>query len=193
MLFRSLELGPPEPYFGIDNSVGDLDVDPEGFERLEQAGYKVGSAYTASKGADVTFLYRDELWRGADLLSLGVSSFSHVGGVHFQNEHSFESYCRRVEAREHPILRALPLDAEERLIREFVLQLKLGRLDTRYFADKFGVEVTERFAAPLERYARAGLLELAPGEIRTSREGLLRVDELLPAFFLEEHQGARYA
>ena len=42
------------------------------------------------------FVYRDELWQGADLLGLGVASFSHLGGVHFQNLPDFESYTAAV-------------------------------------------------------------------------------------------------
>jgi len=165
----------------------------EAFAALESAGYTIGSAYTAYKGEQTKFLYRDALWHGADLLSLGVSSFSHIGGVHYQNEHSFEGYLRRVEAGELPIHRALALDSDERLIREFILQLKLGTLDTSYFQDKFGVDVRSRFREALARHETDGWLSVVGDEIRTSREGLLRVDQLLPDFFLEKHQNARYA
>ena len=120
----------------------------EAFERLEAAGYALGSAYTAVLPGRARFLYRDELWHGADLLGLGVSSFSHVGGVHFQNEPEFERYLARVEADERPAGRALALTDEERMIREFILQLKLGRVEPAYFARKFGVELLERFREP---------------------------------------------
>lgn len=165
----------------------------EAFARLEQVGYRIGSAYTAAKGARTRFLYRDELWRGADLLGIGVSSFSHVGGVHFQNEHEFERYLERVEAGERPVGRALELGEEERMIREFILQLKLGRVQTAYFAEKFGVDLLQRFHGPLEAQRAAGWLTLAPDRIATTRAGLLRVDSLLEDYFLEPHRNARYA
>jgi oxygen-independent coproporphyrinogen-3 oxidase len=163
----------------------------EAFLALEAAGYHIGSAYTASRGA--RFVYRDELWHGADLLGLGVSSFSHVGGVHFQNEHDFERYLARVEAGERPVARAFALDAEELLIREFILQMKLGRLDPAYFRAKFGVDVRTRFRGPLEAQAAAGWLVHDEGSISLTRAGLLRVDSLLGAYFKPEHQNARYA
>src|SRR5688572_896282 len=51
----------------------------EAFEELERAGYRVGSAYTASKDpARSRFVYRDRLWQGADLAGLGVASFGHI-------------------------------------------------------------------------------------------------------------------
>ncbi len=164
----------------------------EGFGRLEQAGYVVGSAYTASRGEHTSFLYRDALWRGADMLGLGVSSFGHLGGVHYQNESSFDTYISRCEAGEAPVHRAYETNAEERLIREFILQLKLGHLEPAYFSDKFGVDVLERFAKPLQEHQDAGYLVLDGDGIRTTREGLLRIDGLLPSFFLEQHRTTRY-
>ena len=164
----------------------------EAFGRLEAAGYHLGSAYTAARG-EAEFLYRDALWRGADMVGLGVASFSHVGGVHYQNEHALEPYQRRVAAGELPIHRALELTEDERLIREFVLQMKLGRLDLGYFERKFGVDVLRRFAGPLGDLRARGLLSVEGSELVTSREGLLRIDTLLGGFFLAQHRDARYA
>jgi oxygen-independent coproporphyrinogen-3 oxidase len=164
----------------------------EAFARMEAEGYELGSAYTASlPGAK--FLYRDALWHGADMLGLGVASFSHVGGVHFQNEHTLEPYQRRIAAGELPIHRALATTEEERLVRELVLQLKLGRVPVDYFEDKFGVDVARRFDDAFRKHGASGLLSIEDGEIRASREGLLRIDTLLSDFFLEQHRVARYA
>ena len=164
----------------------------EGFERLEQEGYVVGSAYTASRGESTSFLYRDALWQGADMLGLGVSSFGHLSGLHYQNESSFDAYISRCEAGEHPVHRAYETNPEERMIREFILQLKLGHLDPAYFADKFGVDVLQRFAKPLREHQDAGYLVLDEDGIRTTRDGLLRIDGLLPSFFLDQHRTSRY-
>src|SRR5947208_10681520 len=67
------------------------------FSELEKVGYTVTSAYTAVKDPSRTrFLYRDLLWTGADMIGLGVASFSHVNGTHFQNEHDWDPYIDRV-------------------------------------------------------------------------------------------------
>jgi len=111
------------------------------FNELEKAGYTVTSAYTAVKDPKRTkFVYRDRLWAGADLLSLGVASFGHVNGTHYQNHHDFDPYVARVNNGELPIHRALTPSDDERFIREFVLQLKLGHVSRDYFKKKFGVE-----------------------------------------------------
>ena len=61
------------------------------------------------------------------------------------------------------------------------------------FARKFGVDVLERFRAPLEEHRAAGWLTFGNGRIEATRPGLLRIDTLLPSFFRAEHRNARYA
>jgi oxygen-independent coproporphyrinogen-3 oxidase len=163
------------------------------FAALEDAGYTVSSGYTLVRDPDaISFSYRDHLWRGADLVGTGVASFSHVGGVHFQNLDRFEDWVEAIEAGRLPLSRALPVGEQERLIRELILQLKLGRLDAGCFREKFGREILEDFRDAFERHRERGFLDWKGDEITLTREGLLRVDGLLPAFFLEEHRGARY-
>jgi oxygen-independent coproporphyrinogen III oxidase len=164
------------------------------FQELEKAGYTVTSGYTAVKDPTRTrFVYRDSLWQGADLVGLGVASFSHVGGTHFQNQHDFEPYLASLRDGKLPIYRALTPNAEERLIREMVLQFKLGRISRSYFQKKFGVDVTARFAEPIGTLKAWGALVAEGDVLRLSRDGLLQVDRLVHEFFLPEHRTARYA
>jgi oxygen-independent coproporphyrinogen-3 oxidase len=164
------------------------------FAELEKVGYTVASAYTAVKNKEKTkFIYRDRLWAGADLLATGVASFGHIGGVHYQNHHDFEPYVQRVNNGELPIYRALTPTADERFIREFVLQLKLGRVSRGYFTNKFGTDPAVRFAEAIQRFEDWGFMRIEGDDICINREGLLQVDRLLHEFFLPEHRGARYA
>ncbi len=167
----------------------------EAFTALRAAGYTQSSAYTvyrAGEAGGASFFYRDALWHGADMLGLGVSSFSHLGGMHFQNDASFGSYLDSVERGELPIWRAYALDDDERLIREFVLQLKTGAVRTGEFSAKFGVDPLMRFADALAKHVEDGHLVVEGEWIRTTPAGLLVVDTLLPAFFRPEHVSDRY-
>jgi oxygen-independent coproporphyrinogen-3 oxidase len=164
------------------------------FNELAKAGYTVASAYTAVKDkAKTKFVYRDRLWAGADLLSLGVASFGNINGTHYQNHHEFETYVAKIQAGEFPIYRALTPTADEKLIREFILQLKLGSIRASYFNEKFGADVLKRFAQPLRTLQDWGFLTIDGDTINLNREGLLQVDRLLHEFFLPEHKNARYA
>jgi len=165
----------------------------EAFEALERAGYIIGSAYTAVKNPSTKFIYRDRLWQGADMVGLGVASFGHVNGVHMQNVDTYEEYAARIRAGSLPLGRALRPSHEERFIREFVLQLKLGSIRPSYFSSKYGVDVQSRYREELGTLEREGLLTVGNDRVSMTRPGLLRVDSLLPRFFRPEHQMVRYA
>ena len=166
----------------------------EAFEALERAGYHVGSAYTAVKDPGrTTFVYRDRLWQGADMAGLGVASFGHVGGVHMQNLDTWEAYSAAIERGELPLHRAYRPTSDERLIRELVLQLKLGAVRPRYFKDKYDVNILDRFREQFASLrAESYLTEASDRVVSLSRPGLLRIDALLPRFFLPQHAGIRY-
>src|SRR5215472_3528115 len=166
----------------------------EAFEALERAGYHVGSAYTAVKNPGrTTFVYRDRLWQGADMAGLGVASFGHVNGVHVQNRDTWEAYAGAIDRGELPFSRAYRPTPEERMRRELVLQMKLGRLAPPYFHDKYGVDVLRHFEPQWAWLKSEGYLgEASADRVTLSREGLLRVDALLPRFFLPEHVNIRY-
>src|SRR5687768_17075826 len=173
---------------------GDLLKGSGQFGALERAGYHIGSAYTAVKNpAQTKFVYRDRLWEGADLLGLGVASFGHINGVHVQNLDTWPKYQEAIERGEIPLGRAYRPTAEERLIREFVLQLKRGSNRPSYFAQKYGIDVLTRFRDGLESLQRDGYLSEATADrIALTRDALMRVDVLLPRFFLPQHAGIRY-
>ncbi len=163
------------------------------FDQFEEAGYTVSSAYTVVKNPETTkFVYRDSLWAGADLLSAGVASFGHFGGVHYQNQADVGPYMTEVDAGGLPIFRAYPTNHDERFIREFILQLKLGHTERGYFRTKYGEDPAERFPERLEELVRQGWFRLEGDGIFVSREGLLQIDRLLHGFFLPQHRDARY-
>ncbi len=163
------------------------------FKELEKAGYIVSSAYTAIKNPDTKFIYRDRLWAGADLLSLGVASFGHIGGTHYQNQHDFDPYVERLRAGEFPVYRALTPTDEERFVREFILQLKLGEVSRAYFQNRFGADPAVQFARPMQILKDWGFLTVDGDKVCVNREGLLQIDRLLHEFFLPQHRNTRYA
>ena len=164
------------------------------FDEFQKAGYTVTSAYTVVKDPKrIKFVYRDSLWDGADLLSCGVASFGHLGGVHYQNQADVGPYMQAIDAGHPAIYRAYQSSPDERFVREFILKLKLGTSKPSYYKQKFGEDVLKRFASQLGHMQSEGFLTLHEDEIRLTREGLLQVDRLLHEFFLPEHrQYARY-
>lgn len=165
----------------------------QAFTEFERAGYVVSSGYSLLRpGMAQSYVYRDLLWRGADMIGIGVASFSHVGGMHFQNLDRWEDYLAACGRGELPLARALVVTPEQALTRELILQLKLGRLEASYFRGKFGVEILERFAEPFASLVQEGWAEVTGGSVRLTRRGLLSVDALLPRFFEPQFRGIRY-
>ena len=165
------------------------------FAKLEAVGHVVASAYAAVRDPSRhLFKYQQRLWRAGDMIGLGASSFSYFGGVHYQNDARTADHATAVAEGHLPIYRGRALSRDERVVREFVLQLKWGRVDPQPFQDKHGVDIIDMFAKPLSDLADAGLLadSTDDGAVLLSREGLLRVDELIPRFYLPEHREARY-
>jgi oxygen-independent coproporphyrinogen-3 oxidase len=163
------------------------------FNELAAAGYHVSSAYTMvrDKGR-VNFSYRDNLWRGSDLLATGVASFGHVSGIHYQNQPDWPSYVGMLERGELPLYRGMKPTPHQLLVREMILQLKTGRLDADYFRRKFSVEILDEWRDEFLTYQADGYLMINGDRIELTRAGLLRADALLPVFFEPEHQGVRY-
>lgn len=163
------------------------------FDRFVAAGYTVNSAYTVVKDpSTVKFVYRDSLWTGADLLSAGVASFGEFGGVHYQNQADVGPYMMEIDAGRLPIFRAYPTNEEERFIREFILQLKLGRLDISAIREKYGTDPIRRYGKQLGQMQKEGFLTVEGDVITLHREGMLQIDRLLHEFFLPHHRDARY-
>jgi oxygen-independent coproporphyrinogen III oxidase len=164
------------------------------FDQFQEHGYEIASTnIVATKQKTCRFIYTDALWHGGDMIGLGVSSFSHFGGVNFQNAHNFEDYLRILKTDQLPLFRAISLTPRQRLIREMILQLKTGLLDKEYFRGKFGVDVWEEFEPVYVDLADQGLLFQDRERIVLTRNGLLEVDRFLLEFFEPELRTVRYA
>ena len=140
-----------------------------------------------------TFLYRDRLWQGADLVGLGVASFGHINGVHMQNLDKWETYSAAHRSRRDSTGSRLPPDgrgAHDSRVRA-AAQARLGA------ARVLSREIRRRTcwsgsASRSRRSQTAGYLAAPRGRIALTRDALLRVDVLLPRFFLPQHVGVRY-
>jgi oxygen-independent coproporphyrinogen-3 oxidase len=164
------------------------------FEQLAAAGYEISSAYTmVKKSKSCRFVYRDAVWHGTDMLGTGVASFGHMSDMHFQNTANWNDYLARLDKGELPLDRGFATSPHERLTREMILQLKLGKLNTEYFEKKFGANLRASFGVVYSMLQDEGMLEFADGTVKLTQKGLLRVDQLLPAFYDQKYQNARYS
>jgi len=160
---------------------------------LEQAGYTVASPTRPPRPARTRFVYRDSLWQGPTWSGLGVAFVLACQRHAFQNQHDFEPYVAALRAGELRSFRALTPTTEERLIRNWCCNSSSAAFATATFADKFGVDLKERFADALGHLSAEGFLVEEGDWLHLTRDGLLQVDRLVHDFFLPEHRHARYA
>jgi len=165
------------------------------FKQFEQAGYRVSSAFTAVKPRvgqpEDTFVYRDLVWHGADMIGAGVASFSHIAGVHFQNHADWDGYVDSLDSGALPLARGFVPTPHQRMIREFILQLKQGGVRGEYFRRKFGVEVAEVFQEAMISLVRDEFALISGDDLTLTRAGLLRADGLLPRFYEPQFQNGK--
>ena len=163
------------------------------FEQFELAGYGNSSAYTmVKKDKPCKFVYRNAVWQGSDMMGTGVASFSHINGAHYQNATSWQDYIGSIEADRLPLSRAFLTTPSERLTREMILQLKMGKIDTAYFREKFNADILEEFGMTYKKLQDEGMLTFHQDAVELTRKGLLQVDGLLPEFYAPKYQNARY-
>ncbi|MCH2211975.1 MAG: coproporphyrinogen III oxidase family protein [Fuerstiella sp.] len=166
----------------------------QAMDRLIEAGYHISSGNELVRDPDLDqFVYRDNVWRGCDLIATGVSSFGHFQGVHYQNLDVIEDYTAAVSEGRLPLNRALQPSARQLLIREMVLQMKEGHIQASSFEEKFGVDILEEFRQAFDNQCAAGYLTVNGDRVELTRRGLLQVDSLLPEYFEEEHRAVRYS
>lgn len=165
----------------------------EAIDRFLAAGYQLSSSNELVKSLDTDrFVYRDNLFRGSDILAVGVSSFGHLQGVHYQNQDELSAYLSTVRDGNLPVNRALVPTAHQRLIREWVLQMKEGSVSVAPFRSKFGVDPLKEFAEALSNQQQAGYLTVEDERVVLTRKGILQVDSLLTEYFEEHHREVRY-
>lgn len=163
------------------------------FAAFAEAGYAQSSAYTMIKDPKkISFSYRDNLWKGSDLIATGIASFGHISGVHYQNLPEWHQYIGAVNEGRLPLGRAFTPTTQQAMIREMILLLKRGYLEIDYFQEKFGTDIWSEFQDVWDQYVGDGYVVRDGNRIELTMEGLLRADGLLPPFFEPEFRGVRY-
>jgi oxygen-independent coproporphyrinogen-3 oxidase len=110
-----------------------------------------------------------------------------------QNLDKWDTYADAIDRGALPLSRAYRPTDDERLVRELVLQLKLGSVRPAYFREKYHVDILDRFRESLDSLDTDGYLATANAErVSLTRDGLLHAVILPPRFFHPEHRSIRY-
>lgn len=148
-------------------------------ETLENAGfehYEVSNFARPGKQSIHNLAY----WNNAEYLAFGVSAHRYLDGVRSSNWRSLKRYMRDPLGDETVDV----IDEQTRCREAIMLGLRLRRgIDIASFANEYGFDLTERFSTEIERFARAGLMEIADGRLILTRKGVPVSNSVIAAFF----------
>ncbi|HYG04971.1 MAG TPA: oxygen-independent coproporphyrinogen III oxidase [Stenotrophomonas sp.] len=160
--------------------------------RLTAAGYQyIGMDHFALPGDELATAQREgSLHRNfmgytthaaRDLLGLGASAISRIGGAYAQNPRELAAWEAAIDQGRVPVWRGLALSRDDE-IRGDVIQALMcrGEIDTRQIGVRHGIDFAQYFAQDLpalEALRADGLVETDAGRVRATARGrpLLRL------------------
>jgi len=123
-------------------------------------------------------------WTAAPYYGFGCSSHSYDGDMRrWSNHRDVMKYLELVETGVSPVVEEQQLSRTDVQAEAVFLGLRLMQgLDLRAFSESFGVDLRAEHADDLDRFCRAGLVELDGDLIRLTRTGALLSNEVFAAF-----------
>jgi oxygen-independent coproporphyrinogen-3 oxidase len=89
---------------------------------------------------------------GCDLVGLGMSAISHIGGWFSQNEKVLDRYYDKLDQNEFPILAGLEMTTDDRIREHVIMRLMCDlKLDIHQIEKKFTIEFNEYFQHAIEQ------------------------------------------
>lgn len=174
-------------------------------QRLTEAGYvAVGLDHFARPGDElVQALEHGRLQRnfqgystraGLDLIGVGLSSISRIGGAYTQNARTLEAYASAIEAGVFATQRVCVLSDEDRLRSDVIGALMCsGEVSFDRLSAQHGRDVRSHLApqiARLQEAANDGLIQIQPGSLRVTPRGRYFLRQLAMPFDAYLEHGA---
>ena len=177
---------------------------------LQQGGYQpIGMDHFAKPNDELAVAARDgRLQRNfqgytvlapTDLVGIGVSAISDVGGSFLQNSHTLPEYLAAIEAGRFATERSLTLSSEDSLRRRVIIDIMCNlRLNYADVQQRFGIDFQTHFAdalAQLGPLQADGLCEVHDDELVVTEPGrpLVRMVALAFDAYSGRATGAKFS
>lgn len=152
-------------------------------ERAAGAGYE---HYEISNLCRPGFHSRHNVkyWTAAAYYGFGCSAHSYDGAVRrWSNHRDVLQYVTVIESGGSPVVDEQQLSQTDLRAEALFLGMRLMQgVDLLRYRESFGIDLRDEHAADLERFCKAGLLELDGDLIRLTRSGALLSNEVFAAF-----------
>ncbi|HRK30213.1 MAG TPA: radical SAM family heme chaperone HemW [Tepidisphaeraceae bacterium] len=165
----------------IDEAV-ELQMLQETRRRLAVKGmapYEVSNFARPGEACRHNLLY----WDGGSYLGFGPSAASHVHGVRWKNRGHIGEWERAIDDSTLPAAEVEQLTQPQRMGEHAMLRLRLtDGIDVADFAARWNDDPITRFADPITRYGRQGLLVASEKSIRLTEAGVAVADAIAAEF-----------
>ncbi len=123
-------------------------------------------------------------WTAAPYYGFGCSAHSYDGDARrWSNQRDVLKYVEMVESGASPVVEEQQLTATDVRAEALFLGMRLMQgVDLRRYRESFGVDLRDEHADDLDRFCKAGLVELDGDLIRLTRTGALLSNEVFAAF-----------
>lgn len=123
-------------------------------------------------------------WTAAPYYGFGCSSHSYDGETRrWSNQRDVLKYVELVESGASPVVEEQQLQPNDVRAEAVFLGMRLMQgVDLRRYREAFGVDLRDEHADDLDRFCKAGLVELEGDLIRLTRTGALLSNEVFAAF-----------
>ena len=123
-------------------------------------------------------------WTGEPYYGFGCSAHSYDGQTRrWSNHRDVLKYVEVVESGVSPVVEEQELSQTDVRAEALFLGMRLMRgIDVRQYRESFGVDLRDEHGEDLDRFCKAGLLEVDGDLIRLTRTGALLSNEVFAAF-----------
>jgi oxygen-independent coproporphyrinogen III oxidase len=122
-------------------------------------------------------------WTDTPFYGLGCGAHSYDGRMRWVNTLQTENYIDQVAARGHAVNERRQLDDSQRATEAIFMALRLSEgINLEEFRAAYGLNISERYGAELERLAEAGLIQLTENRLLLTARGRLLSNEVFMTF-----------
>ena len=124
--------------------------------------------------------HNTKYWRLDPVFGFGVSAHSFDGTRRYSNDRDTAGYVKRIEEEGSAEVGRESIDLESEFI---FLGLRLNEgIQLAGYKERFGEEITEKYAAELDRLTELGLVDVSAERIALTRRGMLFSNEVFAEF-----------
>ena len=118
--------------------------------------------------------HNSSYWTGTDYIGLGIGAASLIDGIRYSNTSDMYSYMKAsLKALEIPTEEYRSLSVNERMEEFMFLGLRMIRgISAKEFKERFGRNIYEVYARPLEKLSKDGLIMINGDNIRLTSQGI---------------------